>query len=63
MLQYVYANSPSIKYGSGVGILNKALTKVGVLGAVNGFNASFSDSGLVGFLLVANSSDIVKVNY
>lgn len=51
-----------MKYSNGVGILNKALTKTGITAAVTGFAASYSDSGLVGFFFVANSSDAAKVS-
>lgn len=60
ILQHVFANNPSIKYGNGQSILNKALNKAGVLGAVTGISASYSDSSLVGFFLAVSNSDAIK---
>lgn len=61
VLSYVYGNGVCVPYGNGQGILNKALTKSGTIAAVSGFRANYSDSGLVGFFLVADSNDVVKV--
>lgn len=61
VLSYVYGNGVCVPYGNGQGILNKALKKSGAIAAVSGFRANYSDSGLVGFFLVADSNDVVKV--
>ncbi|KAK7590644.1 hypothetical protein V9T40_002257 [Parthenolecanium corni] len=60
VLQHVYANNPGLKYGTGQSILNKALSKAGVIGAVTGIYANYSDSSLVGFFLAVSNSDAVK---
>lgn len=58
----MYANNPGLKYGTGQSILNKALSKAGVIGAVTGIYANYSDSSLVGFFLAVSNSDAVKVS-
>jgi len=62
VLRFVYGNISPTKYGSSHGILNKPVTNSGALGVLTGFSSTYTDSGLVGFFLVADAKSAPKVS-
>ena len=63
VLQYVLGVGPAVKWGSGASPLSKAVG--GAVGAepfaVSGFNASYSDSGIFGFVASSPANVAGKV--
>ena len=55
ILKYAAGTGPSVKWGNSVAPLNKAVTSVAGSDpfAITAFNASYTDSGLYGFVLQA----------
>lgn len=62
VLKHIYGVPVPVKYGESQGILSKALNKSNLSAAVIGFNASYSDSGLTGFYLIASPQDAAAVS-
>jgi ubiquinol-cytochrome c reductase core subunit 2 len=61
VLQQALGTGPHVQWGNGAGALQKAVAKATETYSVTGLNASYSDSGLVGFLLTTSAADAGKV--
>jgi ubiquinol-cytochrome c reductase core subunit 2 len=60
VLQQALGTGPHVQWGNGAGALQKAVAKATETYSVTGLNASYSDSGLVGFLLTTSAADAGK---
>lgn len=61
--QHVLGVGPSVKYGSNAsGALNKAIAGSGGIGMASAVNINYSDAGLFGYFVVADSASADKVS-
>lgn len=62
--QHILGVGPSVKYGShGTSILGKAVAGSGGVGMATAININYSDTGLFGYFVVADSASVDKVSW
>lgn len=61
--QHILGVGPNVKYGVGYGsVLPKAVAASGGVGMATAININYSDSGLFGYFVVADSASADKVS-